>query len=44
MDKPKGYVGSIPNAGTAVVKAPNQISQPAKDKVTTGKDLRSGSK
>lgn len=39
---PHGYVGSIPNAGTANVKAPNQVSQPAKDKVITGKDLRSG--
>jgi len=39
-----GYIGSIPNAGTASVKAPHQISQPAKDKVSQGKDLRSGSK
>ena len=38
------YVGTIQNAGSQVVKAPNQSAAPAKDKVITGKDLRSGSK
>ncbi len=42
--KGHGLVGQIPNAGAAVIKATNQVSQPAKDKVVTGKDLRSGSK
>lgn len=37
-----GYAGTIPNAGAANVKAPGQVSQPAQDKVITGKDLRAG--
>lgn len=39
-----GYVGTIPNSGTMSVKAPNQVSKPAKDKVIKGTDLRSGKK
>lgn len=42
MDKPKGYIGSIPNAGTASVPAPAQVKQAAKDQVVKGKDLRAG--
>lgn len=43
MDK-KGYVGRIKNGGTQVVKAPNQITDPKKGTVKTGKDLRTGGK
>ena len=44
QDQKKGYIGSIPNRGTMNVKAPNQVSQPSKNKVIRGKDLRSGNK
>ena len=39
-----GYIGNIPNAGTMVVQAPHQKSQPSKNNVIRGKDLRSGQK
>ena len=40
-----GYVGKIKNQGTQVVKAPSQITPPAKKgTVKTGSDLRTGKK
>ena len=38
----KGYIGSIQNAGTQVVKAPHQITAAKTGTVKTGKDLRTG--
>ena len=41
----KGYIGKISNAGTQVVKAPNQKAAPkGKTTVKKGTDLRSGKK
>ena len=42
IDSGKGYTGSVPSSGAAVVKAPNQ--KPVKKSVTVhrGEDLRSG--
>lgn len=45
MSKEKsGYIGRIQNAGSQVVKAPNQSTQTKKGTVHTGKDLRTGKK
>ena len=38
------YIGRIQNAGSQVVKAPNQSVQTKKGTVHTGKDLRTGKK
>ena len=38
------YIGKIKNAGTQLVKAPNQVTEGKKGTVKTGKDLRSGKK
>ncbi len=41
----KGYIGRISNAGSQVVKAPNQgKDKKGAGKVKTGTDLRSGGK
>ena len=41
----KGYIGRISNAGSQIVKAPNQDKGPkGTAKVKTGTDLRSGKK
>lgn len=37
-----GYIGSVPNAGAAVVKAPNQKTVGKKPTVRRGEDLRTG--
>lgn len=42
--KKSGYVGSIKNAGTKVVDAPNQSTPRKTGKVKTGTDLRTGKK
>lgn len=42
--KKNGYIGSIKNGGTQVVKAPNQSTDPKKGVVHTGTDLRTGKK
>lgn len=42
MSNKSGYVGRIKNAGTQVVKAPNQITNDHKGVVKTGNDLRTG--
>lgn len=39
-----GYIGKIENAGSQIVKAPNQISHDKKGVVKTGGDLRTGKK
>lgn len=44
MSNKSGYIGKIKNAGAQVVKAPNQITEPKKGTVKTGKDLRTGKK
>lgn len=44
MSEKSGYVGRIKNAGSQVVKAPNQQANPKKGTVKTGKDLRTGKK
>lgn len=44
MSNKSGYIGRIKNAGSQVVKAPNQITEPKKGTVKTGKDLRTGKK
>lgn len=41
MAEKNGYIGKIANAGTQVVKAPNQVKpKGGKAVVKTGKDLR----
>ncbi len=40
----RGYAGKIKNAGTQVVKAPQQTTVPKKGTVKTGSDLRTGRK
>ena len=41
----KGYIGRISNAGTQIVKAPNQVKAPAgKTVAKKGSDLRTGKK
>ena len=43
MDKEKGYVGRIKNAGAQVVKAPNQVKgSKGTSQVIRGTDLRTG--
>lgn len=37
-----GYIGSVPNAGAAAVKAPNQKTVSKKPTVHRGTDLRTG--
>ena len=44
MSEKSGYVGKIKNAGTQVVKAPNQTVDRKVGKVKTGTDLRVGKK
>lgn len=42
--KKSGYVGSIKNGGSQVVKAPSQTTDPKKGTVIKGSDLRTGKK
>lgn len=42
MDGKSGYVGKIKNAGTQVVKAPNQTAGSRHGAVVKGTDLRNG--
>ena len=44
MSEKSGYIGTIKNTGTQVVKAPNQTTLPKKATMKTGKDLRTGKK
>jgi len=44
MSQNKGYTGRIKQGGSQVVQAPNQITDPKKGTVKTGKDLRTGKK
>lgn len=44
MDKKPGYIGKIQNAGSQVVKAPEQKTLRKTGTVKTGTDLRSGKK
>lgn len=41
-NKRPGYIGSITNSGTMVVKAPVQTTAKKTGKVKTGTDLRNG--
>ena len=40
MAKENGYIGRIPNSGTATVQAPNQTVPPKHSNVQKGKDLK----
>lgn len=42
MAEKGGYIGKIKNAGTQIVKAPNQTTEPKHGKMVKGTDLRSG--
>ena len=42
--KGKGYLGSVPNSGAAIVNAPNQKTEKKNITVHRGDDLRSGKK
>lgn len=44
QDKGKGYLGSVPNSGVAVVSAPNQKTEKKNGTVHRGDDLRAGKK
>ncbi len=44
MSDKSGYHGKIKNAGTQMVKAPNQQTDAKRGTVKTGSDLRTGKK